>query len=126
MISFLAIFAYLPRADDPAIVAPPGVDHEVIVVVYVPKRANPNLAVVTPPVLGFDDGIFEDQGGIPEIDAVLVEISLPLFLVPFEADGLRYTFVDTLVKLPIAGGSTLLVSYESENTMPRRSGTINV
>jgi len=77
LISFLAIFAYLPRADDPdpAIVAPPGVDHEVIVVVYVPKRANPNLAVVTPPVLGFDDGIFEDQGGVPEIDTVLVEIS---------------------------------------------------
>ena len=87
MISFLAIFAYLPRADYPAIVAPPSVDHEVIVVVYVPKRANPNLAVVTPPVLGFDDGIFEDQGGVPEIDTVLVEISPPLFLVPFEGDA---------------------------------------
>ena len=56
--------------------APPGVDHEVIVVVYVPKRANPNLAVVTPPVLGFDDGIFEYQGGVPEIDTALVEISV--------------------------------------------------
>ena len=69
--------------------APPGVDHEVIVVVYVPKRANPNLAVATPPVLGFDDGIFEDQGGVPEIDTVLVEISPPLFLIPFEGYGTR-------------------------------------
>jgi hypothetical protein len=98
LISFFAIFAYLPRADDPANVATPCVDHEVIVVVHVPERANPNLAVVTPPVLGFDDGVLEDQGGVPQINTVLVEVSPPLFLVPFEADGPRYTSVYTLVK----------------------------
>jgi hypothetical protein len=63
-----------PRADDPANVATPGVHHEVILVVHVPERADPDLAVVTTAVLGFDDGVLEDQGGVPEIDTVLVEI----------------------------------------------------
>jgi len=114
LISFLAILAYLPCADDPANVATPGVDHEVILIVHVPERANPDLAVVTPPVLGFDDRVLEDQGSVPEIDTVLVEISPPLFLVPFEGDCLRYTFVDTLVKSSNCR-STLLVSHEAES-----------
>jgi len=42
----------------------------------VPERANPDLAVVTPPVLGFDDRVLEDQGSVPEIDTVA--FSLPV------------------------------------------------
>jgi len=85
-----------------------------------PERANPDLAVVTTAVLGFDDGVLEDQGSVPEIDTVLVEVPPPLFLVPFEADGLRYTFVDTSVKSPNCRRSTLLVSHEAENASAKQ------
>ena len=123
MISFLAILAYLPCADDPANVATPGVDHEVILIVHVPERANPDLAVVTPPVLGFDDRVLEDQGSVPEIDTVLVEISPPLFLVPFEGDCLRYTFVDTLVKSSNCRREYAPIAMKQKAPVPRRSGT---
>jgi hypothetical protein len=44
----------------------------------VPKRAVPNLAVVPSVVLGFEDGVLEDAGRIPEVHTTVPDVLQPL------------------------------------------------
>jgi hypothetical protein len=79
------MFAYLPGADDPAVRAAPRVgDHEILVTDATQSPVS-GFAIVIPFVLGFDHLIHEDEGSEAKIDAVLLDVVLPLTFIPFEA-----------------------------------------
>lgn len=64
-----------------------GMDHDETFVVDHAERYQPLLAVVLAIIAPGQDGAFENQGGIDDVDATLLDDLLALAFVPFENQG---------------------------------------
>src|SRR5229473_4670822 len=75
-----------PCADDADYVfAAPGVDDAQHRLTRQPKRDPSQLSVIRTIVNGFHPGIFEDQCGVHEIDAVIPDVGRVLFFRPIQS-----------------------------------------
>jgi hypothetical protein len=97
LVSSLAIISYLPGADEPSHLAAPGEGHQKILIADMAQRAVSHLTILVPLIPGFEHGVVEDQGGEPEIDAVLLDVAPSLVLVPLEA-GHYYVYTNVIMR----------------------------
>src|SRR5262245_60654701 len=85
LVSSFAIVAYLPCADNPAILPAPGVHDKVIILVDMSQSTDTHLAVILSIVFGFQHGIGKNERGICKVYPVFVEVLAPFLFIPFKA-----------------------------------------
>jgi hypothetical protein len=77
--------AYLPCADQPAMLPAPGVDDEIIRLTYMAEGTETHFAILLPVVFRFQYGIGKDERGIRKVYPVFLEVLAPFLRIPFKA-----------------------------------------
>jgi hypothetical protein len=79
------MFTYFPGADDAAVGPAPCVGNDEVLVADAPQSAVSGFAIILSLILRFNHGILEDQRSEAKVDAMILDVALPLALLPFEA-----------------------------------------
>jgi len=77
--------AYLPCADQPAMLPAPGVDDEIILLTYMSQGTKTHFPVLLPVVFRFQHGMGKNERGIGKVYPMFLEVLAPFLFIPFKA-----------------------------------------